>query len=188
MPKHLKKISEETIHSNPWWVYKHDTYEIDENKTGDYYYGENNGSVLVVPILDDGRLILVVQHRYLRDKPSIEFVCGGIDVNEEPLKAAAREMREEIGYTSSEFMKIGHFDSLNGLFKDTSHIFIANELTQAGAPEPDETENLEIIYRRVDEFENMIRSGEIWDGQTLAVWALAREYVYKFLASHQTPQ
>lgn len=177
----MSKISEEIIHSNPWWDYKHDKYLLPSGKQGDYYYGETRGSgcALIIPILDDGRLLLTVQNRYLRDKRSVEFPCGGLEKGEAPSEAAVRELIEETGYETSDLIKIGSFDGLNGLFKDTTHIFIAKELTKKSEPQSDGTEAIEILIRRPDEFEDMIRRGEIWDGQTLASWAIVRDKLLK---------
>lgn len=177
MPRSCKKLSEETVHENPWWKYKHDTYQLPNNEVGNYYYGENGGSVLIVPMLDDGRIILINQNRFLRDKISTEFVCGGITGNETPQMAAVRELLEETGYEAEEYTKVGVFDALNGLFKDTCHIFLAAGLQQIKKQKLDNTEDIEVIYRRPDEFEDMIKRGEIWDGQSLATWAICRDLI-----------
>lgn len=175
----MQKLSEEVIHSNPWWDYKHDRYTLPNGQPGDYYYGEDSGSALIIPILDNGKLLLVVQNRYLLDKRSVEFPCGGLKKDEQPSEAATRELLEETGHASSDLIKIGSFDALNGLFKDTTHIFVARELTKTGEPQLDGTEEIEILFRRPDEFEDMIQRGEIWDGQTLASWAVARDKILK---------
>lgn len=174
IPKHL---STEIVHKNPWWSYKHDIFALVDDKKGDYYYGESNGAAMVVPVLSDGRLILVGQYRYLRDKWSIEFPCGGISPDEQPSVAAKRELLEETGGNADELINIGTFDPLNGLFKDWVHLFLATEVLIDAKPKNTETETTEVIYRRPDEFEDMIRRGEIWDGETLAAWAIARERV-----------
>lgn len=177
----MEKISEEIIHSNPWWDYKHDKYLLPNGKQGDYYYGETPGSgcAMVIPVSDDGKILLIVQHRYLRNKRSVEFPCGGLNKGETPAEAAAREFLEETGYETTDLIKIGEFEGLNGLFKDTTHIFVARELNKVDESHLDETESVEILFRRPDEFEDMIRRGEIWDGQTLASWAIVRDKLLK---------
>lgn len=188
MPKHFKKISEETLAKNPFWEYKHDVFELSNGTKCDYYYGEKKGGAMVVPILDDGRLVLVMQQRYLRDKPSVEFPCGGLDGNESPQEGAMRELLEETGFQSTNFVKSGAFDGLSGLFKDTTHVFIADELIKQSEPKLDAAEDMEVLYRRVEEVEEMIRRGEIWDGPTLATWALTREQVLKKIYERQQQQ
>ena len=106
MPKHLKKFSEEIIHKNPWWTYKHDKYEKPNGEEGDYYYGETLGNAMIVPVLDDGRLVLTLQQRYLREKQSIEFPCGGLIEGQTFLEVAKRELLEETGYIADEFPEL----------------------------------------------------------------------------------
>lgn len=174
--KHMKKTAEEVLHDNPWFKYKHEVFEFGDGKKGDYYYLETSGCVVIVPILDDGRLVLISQHRYLGDKLSIEFPCGGIHSKEATQQAAERELLEETGYYSTSFVNIGVFEPDNGIVKDITHVFIADELNLTGAQKLDETEKMEVIYRRPDEVDEMIRRGEIWDGQTLATWALTHHH------------
>ena len=78
-------------------------------------------------------------------------------------------------------VKIGAFEPSNGVIKDMSHIFIASELEKIEEPKSDEFEQTEVMIRRIDEFEDMIKRGEIWDGQVLAAWALAKDLILKNL-------
>ena len=174
MPKRLKKLSEEVLHTNPWCVYKHDTYELPDGSEGNYYYVESTGFVKIVPVLPDGRIVLTLQHRYLQDKQSIEFPAGGIGEEETPGAAAAREILEETGYTAEELSKVGTFEPSNSKTKSEAHIYIAQLDEEQGDQQLDPTEDIEILYRRPDELDDMIRRGDIWDGPTLAVWAMVR--------------
>lgn len=178
MPKKFEKISEEIIHKNPYWTYKKDIFECDD-KTAEYFYGEFADGVIVVPVLDNGQVILIRQYRYLRERYSLEFPMGGIHTEETPAQAAVRELKEETGLQSSNFSKIAEFEPYIGSAKDTSHVFLANEISDVGAPVLDETEDIEVIFRRPDEIDRMIHSGEIWHGQTLAAWMLARDLVLR---------
>ena len=175
----IKKISSEIAQKNPYWEYKCDKFLLSSGAVKDYYYGETTGNVIIIPILDDSRLVLVRQYRYLDEKNGVEFPGGGIQAGESPAEAAARELLEESGYKTDNLIKVGSFEPCVGLLKDQSHIFIANELTEVQPPQSDEMENTEVILRRVDEFENMIKQGEIWNGQVLAAWAIARDLLLK---------
>ena len=175
MPKHLKKISEEVICKNPWWEHKHDTYEKPNGEIGDYYYGETLGNAMIIPVLNDGRIVLILQHRYLGEKQSIEFPCGGAKSGQTALETAKNELLEETGCVADEYIKIGEFEGLNGLFKDRSSVFLAY-VEEQHAQQLDETEEIEVIYRRPDEIDRMIRKNEIWDGQTMAAWAMVHHH------------
>lgn len=176
-----KKIVSELISKNPWWAYWHDKFFQSDGSTYDYYYAVTNNCAMIIPVLDDGRLVLVSQFRYLREKISVEFPCGGMVEGELPAQTALRELQEETGMISDDLMKIGSFESLKGLVKDTAHVFLADKLQKVGEPIVSVSEPIEVLYRRVDEFEEMVRHGEIWDGQTLAAWAMSREMVQKVL-------
>ncbi len=178
MPKRLKKISEEVLHENPWWKYKHDRYELPNGEAGDYFYGETPGVAVIVPMLADGRIVLTLQHRYLKDKQSIEFPAGGILADLTTLEGAKKELAEETGCIASEFIKVGVFEPANGFIKDTTHVFLAH-ITEQGEARPDVTEEIEVLYRRPEDIEQMIRKNEIWDGQTMATWALVRHHFLK---------
>jgi ADP-ribose pyrophosphatase len=175
----VKKVSSEIIHKSPWWEYKCDKIIRPNGDKGEYCYIETRGNSIVVPVLDDGRLILVRQYRYLSDKFSIEFPGGGIGASETPAEGAVRELLEESGYTTDSLIKIGAFEPSVGVIKDMSHVFIASELEKIQEPKSDEFEQTEVMFRRVDEFEDMIRRGEIWDGQVLAAWALVKDLILK---------
>lgn len=178
MPKKFQKISEEVVHQNNHWTYKKDIFECD-GKKAEYFYGDFNDGVIVIPVLDNGQVVLIRQYRYLRERYSVEFVMGGIHGEETPAQAAVRELREETGLESSNFSKIAEFEPYIGSAKDTSHVFLANEISGNGVVNLDETEDIEVIYRRPDEIDRMIHSGEIWHGQTLAAWMLARDLVVR---------
>lgn len=175
----IKKVSTEIIHKNPWWEYKCDKVIRPDRSEGEYCYTETLGNVIIVPVLDDGRLVLVRQYRYLDQRYSIEFPGGGINKDESPVDAAKRELLEESGYTDENLINIATFEPCVGVVKDTSHVFIANELNLIQEPKKDAFESTEVILRRVDEFENMIKQGEIWDGQVLAAWAVTRDLLFK---------
>lgn len=179
MPKHLKQKFTEILHENPWTTYKHDIYEKPNGEDGDYYYLESRGgAVIIVPILPDGRLLLTLQYRYLDQKESIEFPMGGGEPGVDVESNARRELKEETGYTADRLIKLGAFEPTNGLMKDMSHVFLAY-VSEAGEQETDDTEEIEVLARRPDEFQRMVQNGDVTCGQTLAAWALVQSYLSK---------
>jgi ADP-ribose pyrophosphatase len=173
----IKKVSSDVVHKNPWWEYKRDSIVHANGAVGEYYYAESPGNVIIIPVLDDGRLVLVREYRYLNEKYGVQFPGGGIHNDEPVLEAAKRELLEETGYTTENLIKLGVFEPSVGMIKDMSHIFIANELVLLQEPKVESFEQTEVMLRRVDEFEDMIKRGEIWSGQTLAAWALGKDLI-----------
>lgn len=150
----------------------------------DYIYQETLGGVIIVPILDDGRLVLVSEYRHLMERRGFEFPKGGMMPKETAAEAAPRELLEETGYSSSNFVKLSTYFPAPGNLRNEAHVYLADELTGPVPLKLDDSEDIEVVLRRPDELEEMIRRGEIWDGDTLAAWALARERVLaKFYAS-----
>jgi ADP-ribose pyrophosphatase len=184
--KHLKKISEETVHTNPWWTYKHERFEKANGEAGDYYYAETHGVSIVVPVLSDGSIVLTRQYRYLFDKESIEFPGGGIKEGSDALETARQELYEETGWIADEFAQIGTFEPANGYVKDLTHVYLARADEQQ-EQQLEDTEEIEVIYRRPDEIDEMVRRNDIWDGQSLAVWSLVRGIFFKELTGTESP-
>jgi 8-oxo-dGTP pyrophosphatase MutT (NUDIX family) len=174
MLKRWKSLSSKVVQKNPWWTYKLDAYQIPEGVAGEYLYVHTEGSSMVVPIRQDGKLILVNQYRYLCDRESIEFPCGGIKPGKSADQMAAIELQEETGYRADRMEKIGEFNPFNGVTNEYCSLYIANGL-HASRATPDVTEEFEILSCLPAEIDTMIGEGRIWDGMTLAAWAIVRQ-------------
>jgi len=171
--KAWKKLSESVFFRNPWWTYKKDVIVLPSGKTGEYHYVYTNGSSMVVPILGDGKLILVNQYRYLLGKESIEFPCGSVKNGSTHDKTAREELLEETGYSARVLMPAGEFNPYNGVTSEICRVYVARELEFLGGT-PDDTEEFEIIRLAPDEVDKQIQTGVIWDGMTIAAWSIAK--------------
>lgn len=174
--KPWKKLSEEILFKNKWWAYKRDTYELPNGTIGEYNYVHIGGSAMVVPIMKDGRVLLVKQYRYLNERESVEFPCGSVKEGMSHDETARRELAEETGYASSRFALAGEFNPYNGVTNEMCRVYIARDLQHVGGT-PDETEEFELVPLTADEIDEKIRSGEIWDGMTIAAWCLVKNNV-----------
>ncbi len=172
----IVRVSTEVIHDNSRFgrVYKHDVFRKPDGTTGDYFYIESVGGAMIVPLLPSGDVVMVEQYRYLDDRMSLEFPCGGLQDNENSFQAAERELSEETGYRAAMLQKIGEFSSSNGVARDSIHTFIAQGLHKIGDPQNEITGELKIYTFSPHECEKLILAGTIWDGQTLAAWMLVR--------------
>jgi len=180
MLKRWKTISTRVVGENPWWTYKVDDFEIPGGISGQYHYVHTNGASMVVPITEDGKIILVNQYRYLGERESVEFPCGSVKEGHDYMETARLELQEETGCRAGRIEEVGRFNPYNGVTDEMCGVFIASQLEPAAA-KPDATEEFELLYCTVRELEALILEKTIWDGMTLAAWMLARPAVLERL-------
>jgi ADP-ribose pyrophosphatase len=174
--KTWKKLSESILFKNNWWTYKQDNVELPSGKSGEYHYVHTNGSSMIVPIMNDGRVLMVKQYRYLAEKESIEFPCGSVKDGSTHDETAWHELTEETGYSSNRLFMVGEFNPFNGITNEMCHVYIARELQHVGDT-PDETEEFELMPLTSEEINAKIRSGDIWDGMSIAAWHIVKAKV-----------
>lgn len=175
--KPWETLSSEVLHKNPWTSFHKDRFRMPNGFEGDYYYMKTPaGSVVIVPVLADGRLVLHREYRYLFDRVSLEFPCGGIKVEQTPDVAAHAELEEETGYKAQVMEYIHKIAPSNGMFKEYSDIYLATGLTDGDA-KPDKTEEFEVVLMTPEEVDQAIEEKEIWDGFTIIAWQLTRQKV-----------
>ena len=135
------------------------------------------GSVVVLPVLPDGRIVLIRQYRHAAKQYLWELVAGRIDAGENPRKAAARELLEETGYRAKRFRVFLDVFPTPGFLEERMYILLAEGLT-AGEAQPEEDEKIvSRIYSR-KELEKMIRGGKLRDAKTIA----ALLFYFQFLS------
>ncbi len=173
MLKRWKQLSSKIVLKNPWWTYKLDEFQIPNGIKGEYNYVHTNGASMIIPVTNDGKIILVNQYRYLCDKESIELPCGGVKEGKSYEEMAHIELEEETGFRSTDLHYAAEFNPYNGVTNEICKVFIAKELVQSKAI-PDSTEEFEILYKTPNEIDELIGSNSIWDGMTIAAWGLVR--------------
>jgi 8-oxo-dGTP pyrophosphatase MutT (NUDIX family) len=159
---------------NPWWTYYLDGYQMPSGKGGEYHYVHTNGSAMVVPCDEDGRVLLVNQYRYLIDRESLEFPCGSVKDGATYDQTAWHELAEETGYSAQILLLAGEFNPYNGITDEMCRVYIARELRYVGE-NPDETEEFELVALPPAEIDAKIMDGTIWDGMTIAAWGIVRD-------------
>jgi len=126
----------------------------------------HRGSVVILPILDDGRVILVRQYRYAARQELWELVAGSLEPGETVLRAARRELFEEAGYRTRRLQQMLSFYPSPGFLTERMHVVEARGLIP-GKARPAADERLEVGKFTHRELARMVRSGEITDGKTL---------------------
>lgn len=124
------------------------------------------GSVVVLPLLADGQVVLVRQFRYAARQSLWELVAGSIESRESVLAAARRELMEETGYRARTLRRLLSFYPSPGFLTERMHLVQAGSLTQ-GRAQPEVDERIEVGRFSRTELRSMVKSGIIRDGKTL---------------------
>jgi len=136
---------------------------------------EKGGAVAIVPIKEDGTVVMVRQYRIAVDEELLEIPAGLMDPGEDdPLQTAKRELREETGYTADKWTHLTEFYPTAGFCNEYIHIFLATGLTP-GETDFDPTEVLVTEEYPINDLMKMIKTGELHDGKTVVGIALAKQ-------------
>jgi ADP-ribose pyrophosphatase len=164
---HYKVNKSEAIYFGRVIDLKVDELEYDNGTIGIREVAIHPGGAVVIPMKDDGKVILVKQFRYPLQKAILEFPAGKLDKNEDPLFCAVRELEEETGYRSENVVKLGKIYSTPGFCTEILHIYLAKDLL-SGSHNRDEGEyGMEVLEYSVKELEKMIMSGELMDAKSI---------------------
>jgi ADP-ribose pyrophosphatase len=134
-------------------------------------YVVHPGAVVVIPLLDDGRVVLERQHRHPIGQVMIEFPAGKLDAGEDRRACAQRELREETGYTAREWAHAGLMHPVISYSTECIDIWFARGLS-AGERRLDAGEFLDVFTASTSELLQWCRDGRVTDAKTLtcALW------------------
>jgi ADP-ribose pyrophosphatase len=146
-------------------VYRDEIY-LPNGKEGYREFCGHNGAVCVVPVTDEGEVILVRQYRYAVGQMMLEIPAGKLDTpDEDPTSAALRELREETGATCRSLTYMGVYFPSPAILTEKIHVYLAEGL-EFGENDLDDDEFLEVLRIPMDKLVDMIVKGEVPDGKT----------------------
>lgn len=165
---HLREhaLQQDTVFSGSFLKVQRDTVRLPDGKTATREFIRHPGAVMIVPLLDDGRLLLERQFRYPMGRVMLEFPAGKLDAGEAPLHCAQRELLEETGYHAREWVHAGVLHNAIAYSDEGIAIFFARGLS-AGKQSLDEGEFLDLVTHSVDELDALSEQGELTDAKTL---------------------
>ncbi|MEZ5921337.1 MAG: NUDIX hydrolase [Parvularculaceae bacterium] len=182
-----EKIGPWTVHArnvvydNPWVRVTDCEVTRPDGAPGQYgVIGFKHLAVGVLPIFEDGTVILVGQHRFPHDAYSWELPEGGGAKGEPPLRTAKRELCEETGYSAEFWHHYFSFDLSNSVTDEKAVCFLAWDL-RPGEAEPDGDEVLDYRTVKFSELHEMVLKGEISDSLTIVLVLTARAMAEKGL-------
>lgn len=144
--------------------------EIEYNGTGNKASRQvavHPGGAVIVPVKDDGKIVLISQYRYPLNEVIYELPAGKLEKGEDPQVCAERELTEETGYTSNKISKLGKIYTSPGFCNEILHIYLAKDLVAGNHAREEGEEGMEMFEFTLDEIEKKIGSGEIVDAKTI---------------------
>jgi ADP-ribose pyrophosphatase len=165
---HLKEegIASEQLFKGNFLHAKRDTVRLPDGKSATREYVVHPGAVVVVPLLDDGRVVMVRQYRYPIERVMTEFPAGKLDPGEDPLFCGLRELQEETGYTAREWAHAGAMHLAVAYSTEIIHIYFARGLT-VGSQQLDHEEFVETTTATPAQLLDWCRDGAVSDAKTL---------------------
>jgi ADP-ribose pyrophosphatase len=125
------------------------------------------GSVVVLPVLPGGRIVMIRQYRHATRQYLWELVAGRKEPEETPKQGAARELLEETGYRAKKFKVFLDVFPTPGFLEERMYLLLAEGLT-AGEAQPEEDEKIEVRPFKLKELKQLIKSGRLRDGKSIA--------------------
>ena len=137
---------------------------------------QHPSSVVIVPLEEDGSVVMVRQYRKAAGRELLEFPAGVMEEDASPLEAARRELREETGLDATELIELGNFFAAPGSMTERLYSFLATGLFPNPLA-PDEDERITLERMPFDEAVRLARAGELNDAKSLASLMLAAPHV-----------
>ena len=174
---HLREhpTSSEDVYSGKFLHLKKDMVRLPDGNTTYREYLIHPGAVAIMPVLSDGRILLERQFRYPVDAAMIEIPAGKLELGEDPLLCAQRELLEETGYSAKSWEFLGRIHPVISYSTEIIDIYLAKDLTM-GDRSLDEGEFLDVFAATLDEMHEWIAEGKITDVKTIiSVYHLERQ-------------
>lgn len=171
--QHLNEtfVSGEQVYDGHFLKLHRDKVTLPNGETTFREYIKHPGAVVILPLFADGTVLLERQFRYPLGKVVIEFPAGKLDINEDPLECAKRELKEETGYTANSWQFVSTIHNAVAYSDEHLEIFLAQDL-QSGESNLDDGEFLETYRAPLSELLNAVKSGQVTDVKTIigAFW------------------
>ena len=170
---HLEEVmlASERVFDGVFLHVNRDTVRLPDGSQTHREYVLHPGAVMVIALLDDGRVVMERQWRYPLARAFIEFPAGKIDAGEPPLETCMREMREETGYTAERYTFLATINNAISYSNEDIHIYLAEGL-RGGERQLDAGEFLDVLAVEPTQVLAWVRDGSITDVKTIigAFW------------------
>ena len=167
MENKIKRIGRELIHKGSIIEYYVDTMQLPDGKCAKWDFIKHNGAAAVVPVTEDGKILMVTQYRNALERETLEIPAGGRNPQEDTKTAAARELEEETGYASNDLELLLSIRTTVAFCDEEIDIYVARNLVKTHQ-HLDEDEYLNVKECSLDELEELIFTQKIQDAKTIS--------------------
>ena len=167
-----KRRSSRYLFESAWFRLRQDELELPSGQPITYSLIETAGYAMVVPLLDDGRVLLERVFRYTVQQTLLECPSGGLD-GDTPEAAAHRELEEETGWVAKQLTALGSFYGSDGISNERAHLFLATGLSETGVLKREPTEQIELEFLPIEEAVRRAFAGELADAPSTLALLLA---------------
>jgi len=166
----IKRISRDLKFKGSILDFYQDTVQFEDGSTQVWdFVSHRMGAACVLPVTDDGNVLMVRQYRNALDRITLEIPAGKRDsLNEDTLITAKRELEEETGYSATNIEKLLSLKSTVAFCDEFIDVYVATGLTKIGDQNLDEGEEIEVVMISLDELSDKCYRGEIQDAKTVA--------------------
>lgn len=162
--------------------YYRDTIAVPNGNVVEWDFIAHKGAAAVVPVLPDGRILMVKQYRNALERYTLEIPAGGVDSPDEPhYDAAMRELKEETGYEAESMELLIKINTTVAFCNELISVYVAFVQDKRGEQDLDDDEFIHVVPCKVEELEQMIYDGKINDSKTISA---IMSYKNKFLNPH----
>ena len=165
----LKRIKRELVYKGAILDIYKDTMRLPNGKTEEWdYVAHRMGAAAVLPVLPDGRIVMVRQYRNALERETLEIPAGCRDsLTEDTLVSASRELEEETGYHSDDISFLISLKTTVAFCNESIDVYLAKNLVK-GEQHLDDAESIEVEIHSLDEWCDMIYKGQLQDSKTVS--------------------